>query len=174
MMNKMSIADKRIFSFVIKWALFWALWAFIEWQFNIAIFDEVIHTPQLYCAIFTAFFAYFSAKFEAYYYHYTAKYNDMPNIHFLFTIIRIFYLLPVWCLTDYKAIICYIFMFPFFHDGAYYTERNRLNPDIYKKKWFAQSNTSTAKLTKYFTPIVRTVFAIIGIAALICLRIWPL
>jgi len=61
------------------------------------------------------------------------------------------------------AIAC-MFVFPFIHDGMYYLRRNMLDPDIYPKGFFDQSTTSTAILTKFFTPMVRTVCAVIGIA----------
>lgn len=54
-------------------------------------------------------------------------------------------------------------MFPFFHDGAYYANRNKLNPHLYSKKWLAQSKTSTAILTRFFTPPVRIAGLIIAI-----------
>ena len=62
-------------------------------------------------------------------------------------------------------------VFPFFHDGQYYTTRNRFNRQIYTKKWWAQSTTSTAFLTKFETPIVRSILAIIGLLTLI---LWTL
>lgn len=62
-------------------------------------------------------------------------------------------------------------VFPFFHDGEYYRTRHALNYGIYPKKWWAQSTTSTAFLTKFQTPVVRSILAIIGLLTLI---LWTL
>ena len=62
------------------------------------------------------------------------------------------------------------FVFSMLHNGSYYTTRNKYNRQIYTKKWFAQSTSSTAWSTKFFTPVVRTICAIIGIGLLIILK----
>ena len=59
------------------------------------------------------------------------------------------------------------FVFPFFHDGEYYRTRHTLNYGVYPKKWWAQSTTSTAFLTKFETPVVRTILFVIGVGILI-------
>lgn len=38
----------------------------------------------------------------------------------------------------------FILIFSFFHNGFYYLTRNKLNPEIYKKKFFDDSDTSKA------------------------------
>jgi len=58
-------------------------------------------------------------------------------------------------------------VFPFFHDGMYYKTRWKYNKLIYDRKWWAQSTTSTAFLTKLQTPVVRTIMAIVGLIILI-------
>jgi len=55
-----------------------------------------------------------------------------------------------------------ILIFPFFHDGAYYTERNNLDPDVYPARW-ADYNDSTAIFD--FTFMQRMVMFILGVAA---------
>lgn len=68
-----------------------------------------------------------------------------------------------------KSIILFLsmmFVFPFLHDGAYYMRRNSLDGS-YPKKWFDQSVTSTAILTKVFTPLVRTIAFFIGVIILL-------
>ena len=53
-----------------------------------------------------------------------------------------------------------ILVFPFFHDGSYYTERNNLDPDVYSKRWM-DFNDSTAIFD--FTFMQRTVMFIMGV-----------
>ena len=66
--------------------------------------------------------------------------------------------------SDWVTVVCFMFMFPFFHDGAYYARRHYYNPKIYPKRFWDQSTTSTAVLTKFFTPLVRTLCAVAGIS----------
>lgn len=56
---------------------------------------------------------------------------------------EIYFMIPIMLLLP-------ISIFPFFHDGCYYSEYNRLSKVDYEKKWFAESTTSTAviELTK--------------------------
>lgn len=61
-------------------------------------------------------------------------------------------------------------LFPFFHDGAYYTYRNKLDPGLYPRGWLDWSTTSTAKLTQYLTPLVRIILAVIGFILVILIH----
>lgn len=54
------------------------------------------------------------------------------------------------------------FVFPFFHDGAYYRKRNVLDNSIYKKGWMDNTTSSSAKIS--IGPVLRSVFAGIGIS----------
>ena len=54
-------------------------------------------------------------------------------------------------------------IFSFFHNGAMYMQRNKMEPKLYIKGWWAQSETSTAALTKLMHPISRTIQAILGV-----------
>lgn len=61
-------------------------------------------------------------------------------------------------------LLSYTLVFPFIHDGAYYTFRKLLernNPKLIGYHWFGQSETTTAFLS--FNPVWRTVFFIFGI-----------
>lgn len=67
-------------------------------------------------------------------------------------------------------------LFSFFHNGAMYLERKNMsreaNPTdstkwIYPKGWWDQSKTSTAKLTKFMSPVSRTIQASIGVVGYI-------
>lgn len=54
-------------------------------------------------------------------------------------------------------------VFSFFHNGCYYSTRNRIDSNIYPLKWRSQSTTSTAKMTKIMTYRNRTIFMVVGL-----------
>jgi hypothetical protein len=138
---------------------------------DIYIANEIVETPVYYCTFIWIAYAWLSAQFEAYYFNYAEKDNaEKPNLHKLLTVIRFVVIIPIWILTSWKAVLCYMAIFPFFHDGSYYTTREIIFKGTYPKKWFAQSITSTALSTKFFTPVVRTILAIISIIMIILLR----
>lgn len=62
-------------------------------------------------------------------------------------------------------LVSHILIFPFFHDGMYYTTRKIIeprHPDLKKYHWFGKSDTTTAKFS--FGPIARTIFMLLGAA----------
>lgn len=167
----MKEATKNALRMPLIWASVMLIILLIQVIADIYIGNEIIENPVYYCTFIWACYAWLSAKFEAYYYNYASKDpHEKPNLHKLFTIIRFVVITPIWILTSWKALICYIALFPFFHDGSYYTTREQIFKGTYPKKWFAQSTTSTALSTKYFTPVVRTILAIISIIFIILLR----
>ena len=84
--------------------------------------------------------------------------------HNLFTIQRATVLIGFTiAASNWWMILIGMLVFPFFHDGSYYHHRNKIQPNIYPKGWFDHSKKSTARLTKFFTPIVRTVCFLVGI-----------
>lgn len=114
---------------------------------------------------------------EAYYYHLNCI-SDKPiekNLHPLFTVQRAVVLLillfPFHIDKHFFVLIsACACVFPCAHNSTYYYMRNKLNPLIYPKKWFAQSTTSTAFSTKFFTPVVRTMLAVVGVLGLILIK----
>ncbi len=73
---------------------------------------------------------------------------------------------------SFYILLMNMLIFSFFHNGVMYNERNKMsreaNPTdsrkwIYLKGWWDQSKTSTAKLTKFMSPISRTIQAILGV-----------
>lgn len=98
-------------------------------------------------------FSIYEGKREAWFFH--EKYKSTHDIHYYFSIQRISVGIAfVIALTGIEiswfnfldvtlTAIMLVLMFPFWHDGYYYTERNNLNPDIYKKR-FKDYNDSTA------------------------------
>ena len=70
----------------------------------------------------------------------------------------------------YYAII-FALVFPFWHDGIYYLTRRALSFEnsTYRKGFWDFSTTSTAYLTKFNTPLFRTLYFIYGIAMFIYL-----
>lgn len=107
-------------------------------------------------------YAYLEGSREAYLFH-RAEVDKAAGryLHRVWTLQRALVFILIAYVSWPTAITC-MFIFPFTHDGSYYRKRNRLNANLYPKRWFAQSTTSTALLTKFETPIARTVFAIIG------------
>lgn len=116
---------------------------------------------------------------EAGFWHYkcisesTPRYKSIDN-HTMFTLQRLIVGGSMVCLcSEYSVLdvvvlgLSMMLVFPFLHDGAYYTERNNLCPGVYPKCWLDQSTTSTAVLTKIFTPTRRIIAACIGVLVLI-------
>lgn len=124
---------------------------------------------------------------EAHFWHHRIKSSDYEKFkhidrHLLFAVQRGFVLkllsVATYLIFENIWVCCYLFLmncliFSFFHNGAMYRERHRMsvmaNPDnkskwIYLKGWFDQSSTSTSKMTKYMTPIARTIEAFVGIS----------
>lgn len=91
---------------------------------------------------------------EAWFFHY--KYDSgytKYDPHAIFTWSRISaILLSASCFMYYNwwiyglLVISLILLFPFWHEGAYYYKRNKLD-NCYPYGWFTNNNTSTAKLS---------------------------
>lgn len=110
-------------------------------------------------------YACFEGCREAFYWSLKVQtvYKFKFNEHVFWTIQRAVVLFTVFLASDLKTVATCVFVFPFFHDGSYYWQRNWLDNNLYTQKWFAQSETSTAVLTRFFNPIIRTLSTIIGI-----------
>lgn len=97
------------------------------------------------------------------------------NIHNWFTVIRSIFAIPivltlmndVWILEGWSISVLVgllfsviiILIFPFFHDGAYYTVRELLKKGTYPLYWIDNSEETDAKYSYSFT--IRTIFFII-------------
>ena len=55
---------------------------------------------------------------------------------------------------------------PFFHNGMYYSLRNKID-NTYPKGWTDQSTTSTAVMTKFLTYRNRIILLVLGLTCLI-------
>lgn len=102
---------------------------------------------------------------EAYYFHFKyssrAVYRGVDE-HKFFMLYRCMILgLAACTVLPWNFLAALPLLFSFFHNGAYYTMRNKLKPNIYPKKWWDESNTTTAKFS--FSPITRTLFAVAGV-----------
>lgn len=102
--------------------------------------------------------------------------NIKYNIHGLFLIQRIIVFSLIISIMILKSflllsiiLICVglTLISPFFHNGFYYLGRHLLDKDIYLKGFFDQSNSSTAKSTKFLTPVMRSIYLSIGVILLI-------
>ena len=141
----------------------------------------------LFIFIVWCLYAVLEGKREAEYFHYRLKAEDIlvkegRFTHGVWTLQRFLVLLLILIFQikelniiyfDFSLfdLICFILslvlVFPFLHDGMYYTRRHKLNRLIYPKKWFDQSTTSTAFFTKLNTPIMRDVWFVLGVILLI-------
>ena len=119
---------------------------------------------------------------EGIYYHYKIKtfHTDLGE-HNLFTVQRSIVGLFILGIFTYMnnnfvhgcfEILPLVFMFPYFHDGAYYMVRNDADNKIYKKRWKDDSSTSTAVLEiKYPYRLVAFIFGLISFVALITIAL---
>lgn len=131
--------------------------------------DNIGGVPVIWCGFVTIAFAWLSSRFEGLYFFHEIQSLEGDNIneHPLLVMIRACYFIPVWYITSWDVVLAYCAMFPFIHDGGYYSMREKLKPGTYPKKFFAQSKTSTAFLTKYMTPVVRTILFVLAVAYII-------
>ncbi len=126
---------------------------------------------------------------EGYYWHYKMNSTDFSetqkdDLHPIFSLQRgVVLLLLFFSLTlmlnilgSTLILIGNALIFSFIHNGIMYATRNslsiKMNPDdkskwIYNKKWLAMSKTSTAKLTRFMTPINRVILFLIGVGCYI-------
>jgi len=103
-------------------------------------------------------YALLEGQIEAWYYHCKSYLNikqieNIPNEHQCFEYQRLIVLLLCTILsflTEIHKIDIFLLplslmcIFPFFHDGIYYSIRNDLNDKIYPLRWWDNSNQSTA------------------------------
>lgn len=84
-----------------------------------------------------------------------------PDIHGYFVIRRsALWVIVAVCAGIPTAVGC-ILLFPFLHDGVYYSRRNDLNGNVYARRWSEEpSSTSTARWN--FSYSERCWFAAIG------------
>lgn len=95
------------------------------------------------------------------------------NIHWLFMIERVIILATIcWInsifFTTLNSIVftfSLVLMFSFLHNGMYFATRNKIDKGTYPKKWFSNSNTSTARIE--LTIIPRAVMFLTGIIGII-------
>ena len=88
------------------------------------------------------------------------------NIHDSFTVIRSIFAVPISIITLvyvgwWEAVlmsILLILVFPFFHDGIYYTVRELIQKGTYPLYWFDQSEDTDAKYS--YSIVTRTIFLI--------------
>lgn len=67
------------------------------------------------------------------------------------------------------SLVCYGIIFPFFHDGFYYIQRNNLDNRTYEKRFKEHSTSSSAKME--FDWITRLCFFVIGAVILIIIGV---
>lgn len=91
------------------------------------------------------------------------------DIHLLLTVLRsivaaplcLYLLFKYGILESILTAITFVLVFPFFHDGFYYSFRELLRAGIYPKYFFDQSTTTSAKISLKFS--LRAMLLIIGL-----------
>ena len=68
--------------------------------------------------------------------------------------------------TSWQALASSLPMFFFFHDGMIYLTRNSIRDNVYKKRWFDESTTSSAKSSS-MSANWRIILFIIGVLSTI-------
>ena len=124
----------------------------------------IVATPVFYCSLLWISYSLCEGKLHGYYYahHMVSSLKENFNEHPLFNFMRLCVLTPIFVLCGWKATLCLMAMQPFCHNGCFYYTRDILDHK-YPKRWFAQSTSSTAWLTKFFTPTVRTISFLVGV-----------
>lgn len=93
--------------------------------------------------------------------------NRNPKIdeHTLLTVMRLTVYVCIFKTTLYGLLfaIPLALMFPFIHDGVYYTMRNEFNSRIYPLRWKDQSTTTDAKFSFHYKK--RETMFLIGVFA---------
>jgi len=122
---------------------------------------------------------------EGYYWHYKMHTLDNSdnikrNLHVTFTLQRTLVLVLLFVVfssfiniyATFWVSLANLLIFTFIHNGMMYTTRNSMSKVmfptdetkwLYPKGWFDQSVTSTAKATKYMTPVSRTIQFCLGL-----------
>jgi len=106
---------------------------------------------------------------EGYYYHYKwlTSIMNKHDEHSMFTIQRVIVVLGL-SIISYPLIGWYCFLsiismslcFSFIHNGMYYSTRNSVDKNVYKRKFFDDTTSSTAKISMNFP--VRTGLFVLG------------
>jgi hypothetical protein len=94
-------------------------------------------------------YAFFEGKIEGFYWHFTdiSKREKAEDIHASFLSQRFMIWLIAGGIIDWKLMLALSCSFPMMHLGSLYYHRNKLNPKVYEKGFFAQrSNQSTQKV----------------------------
>lgn len=105
---------------------------------------------EIVILLFFIVFSLFEGHREAYFYHFASQSKEkLKNLHPYYFVFRLMVAVNISYLFFPENIICFLLkllcfglIFPFFHDGIYYSARNVLNPDIYPLRWKDYGNGS--------------------------------
>ena len=85
------------------------------------------------------------------------------DIHFYYSILRALIAIPIIVFMDWKCFVGLGFMFPFFHDGAFYLTASKWYRNYRIHGWWSMSENSSSLSSKYLTPQVRISGLVIGL-----------
>ena len=94
----------------------------------------------------------------------TERTPTLLDEHFSYVIIRVMFAAALFDSVNIILHIGLVFLTPFFHDGFYYLFRNKMDPEVYKKRFKDSSKTTTAVFSfDYATRIVLACLSILYI-----------
>lgn len=129
---------------------------------------------KIIIVILWVIYAVLEGKRDGYFYHYrnTTRSPQNEDIHWLYMIERFIFMFFAFIFMDqYNILSTLLFIsglamiFSFFHNGAYYLQRNLLDPHTYPDRWWSSSVSSKATLE--FSLIPRLCLFTIGIVSIL-------
>ena len=112
--------------------------------------------------IYLILFTILSGICEAAYFHIRQEgVTRFKYEHYYLTVLRATVFIPFGLTYGWLLMGSAVLIFPFLHDGVYYTVRNIMRPGTYTKHFFDYSTQSTAIFTLTFP--VRLILALVGL-----------
>lgn len=121
--------------------------------------------------ILFAGYAFMEGEREADYFHFRwfKEDQEVPDEHVRFMLQRILVALLAtgcaclqWGWFGLLLLPLIALVFPFMHDGSYYMKRHELDETVYKKGWWDNTTSSSAKMS--IGPKLRTAMFAVGLA----------
>ena len=92
-----------------------------------------------------------------------ARFESSRIERVFFLIMRICLLYMCYYFISLDLVFILIGVFPFFHNGMYYSARNNKNSNIYRRRWWDNDWGSRTPFTRYLGPKARTILALASV-----------